>query len=284
MRSGLPSFFALGWLLAVTAPAAAVDAPALHYALPASGDADIPAWEAGTQLYAADVVDVREAPRGDARRLRTLAAGTGVTVIEVAASPRREDGFLHRWVLVSIHGSDDRGYVFGGLLTPLAIHADLDGDGQTEVATAAFTADARAVVRVASRGRQAQSVSFRVAGEAYVAHRGGGISARLVPAGEAGVALVRVSTGQEACGDYSVVFVSFLPTDGDPIPRPRIGLVTSGLSDPPSFAEPKEEFERATRTVTVRTLVRSEDENGRDVTGPDTVVRYRRHDGVYKAE
>jgi Bacterial SH3 domain len=282
MRRGLPSFLALGWSLAALPPAAAVDAPFLHYSLPAAGDADVPTWDVGTELYAADVVALRVSPAGDARRLRVLAAGTRVTVIDGAAPPRRESGFLHRWVQVAVDGGDDRGYVFGGLLTPLALRADLDGDGRTEVVTAAFTEEAQAVVRVASDGRPAQSVSFRIAGEAYVAHRGGGISARLVAADEAGVALFRVGTGQEACGDYSVVFVSFLPTAADPVPRPRIALVTNGLSDPPSFAEPREEFDAASRTVTVRTLVTSQDEQGRETSEPVQVVVRRLRDGVYQ--
>jgi hypothetical protein len=274
--------FVAAILLAAPVILPADEPPTLAYSLADGREADVPSWPAGTELAAAADVVLRERPSPDSRRLRSLALGERVRVLDGAAAPRVEDGFLHRWVLVEAAG--DRGFVFGGFLTPLAFDADLDGDGRTEHATAAFTADARVMVRISSGARAPLSVSFRVAGEGYVSARGGSISARLVPASEAGVALLLVSTGQEACADYSRVFVSFLPTSQEPVARPRIALVTTGLTDPPSFAEPKEEFESATRSVTVRTLMRSEDGNGREVTGPDTVVRYRLRDAVYRSE
>ena len=179
------------------------DPPQLSYHLP-EGDASAalaevyaPPWAEGTTLYAAvDGVALREAPSSQGRRWRTLPAGTRVRVVRCDAELRPEAGFVHHWVAVEVEETLERGHVFGGFLTPLAIVADLDADRRSEVATVSFTSEAQVVVRIYSPGRSEQSVSFRVAGEAYLSHRGGTVKAALIPASEAGLPSCASSPGR----------------------------------------------------------------------------------------
>jgi hypothetical protein len=284
----LAGLLTLPGMLAPAADPVDDDPPELVYQLsgrPDAGlkDSHVPGWNEGTVLYAAvDGVALRESPSPSARRLGTLPIGTAVRVVRGDAPLQVQAGFVHRWVSVEVDGAAERGYVFGAFLTPLIVTADLDGDGQSEVATAAFTQDAQALVRIASARRATQSISFRVAGEGYLSVRGGAVSMRLVPAAESGIALLRVYTGQHACANYSTQFVSFVAAQGGAVPRPRIALETSGLADPPNFALVTEEFDAAARTVTVRTAITYEDADGKEVKKPDKVETYRLEDGVYR--
>ena len=86
-----------------------------------------------------------------AKVLASLALGTPVTVKRRLEPRVRLLDRVDSWYEVEAKRADGTpvtGLVFGNLLTPLRVEADLDGDGEKELATVAMTADFKIRVRV----------------------------------------------------------------------------------------------------------------------------------------
>ncbi|MFN7144490.1 MAG: hypothetical protein ACK4YP_11980, partial [Myxococcota bacterium] len=151
----------------------------------------------------------------------TVPAGGELTVVTVGSDATVE-GMANAWYEARAGGVT--GWVFGAALTPVAVRADLDQDGDADVATVAFTPDHRIRVRVGDR-----TLDLDTAGGAYLNQKGAGVYLEeVVPAGKVGVPLLHLRTGVEACADFAEYWVSF-GKDG-----PVLAHRDAGLVDPPN--------------------------------------------------
>ena len=94
------------------------------------------------------------------------------------------------------------GWVFGNTLTPFRFEADLDGDGELEVATVVMSNDFKARVRVLEPNvkppRRVSSVDVLRAVQALLSSgKGGPAKVKLVAAKKAGMALLQVDSMPE---------------------------------------------------------------------------------------
>jgi hypothetical protein len=269
----------------------------LSYSAPEAPDApvadyEITEWKAGDVLYVAnDEANLRAAASAEAVVAATLPLGARVQVAEVATERVRVQDRVDRWYRVEATLADGRtaaGFLFGNVLTPYRFAADFDGDGEEEIATVGFTADFQIRVRFlepAVKGKQRVAwVDARPTGGAYVSRRGGNVSASLVPATVAGIALVKLESRIEACGDYGDYYVSYTAaaprkTRGAP-GKAQLALSLFGLSDPPSSSSFKVKFLPKQRQAVVDRKTSSEDEEGKEVV-EKSVQRYALQAGVF---
>ena len=196
--------------------------------------------EVGRTLYAAtDEVNLREKPATSANSMATLPMGAAVTVREAGEVGKVNDR-VDAWYRVEGNGADGRkltGWAFGGALTPLRFAADLDGDGEEEIATVSIGWDFKVRVlepAVKGDGRVA-TYDLEPAGRSVLGTAGGSASARLVLAREAGLALLQIDSRPEACADFWTVYLSYAAPGGKAgMPgKLRAALSLSGLVDPP---------------------------------------------------
>ena len=147
--------------------------------------------EGATVYTVGGLVNLRGEPAADAPVVRRLLTGTRVVVTEDRGG----------WVEVSVAGAAV-GWVARPLLTTMGRVADLDGDGVEERIVVAQGEDGqtRAWLR---EGARVQQTVLHPWPDPYLA------SWALVPADEAGVALVRVDLNQDSCGAYPSVWLSY---------------------------------------------------------------------------
>lgn len=269
-------------LLAVLA-AHAAPPPAYAYtrpegADPASLDAyGFPHWPERTKLYAVDQADVYDAPGG--KRTSVLAFGEAVRVEEAGAVAMVEDR-VDQWYRVS---GDHAGWVFGGMLTPYSWEADMDGDGEQELVTAAWSSDFTLRVRIFEPNLRAGGtlhVDLDAAGGAYLSQLGSIATVDLVPASKAGTALVHVHMGVEACADFRDDWISYSSPGPVKIGRERVALSLLGLIDPPSDSTFTVEFSGKRKTAYVTRSTAEAEGQPPSVTSERYVLR----DGVFLLE
>lgn len=259
----------------------------LSYSAPEKPDApvadyEISEWKTGDVLYVVtDEVNLRAAASAEASVAATLPLGAQVKVTSVATERIRVQDRVDHWYQVSATLADGKaatGFVFGNVLTPYRFAADFDGDGGEEIATVGFTADFLIRVRFLEPAASGKSrvawVDARPTGGAYVSRRGGNVSASLVPASKAGVALVKLESRIEACGDYGDYYVSYVPG------KAQLALSLFGLSDPPSSSSFEVKFRPKERRAVVHHKASTEDDEGKEVV-EKSVEQYALESGVF---
>jgi hypothetical protein len=245
---------------------------------------DVSTWEPGHKLFiAVDQTGLREEPDEQAKVLASLALGTPVTVKRRLEPRVRLLDRVDSWYEVEAKradGSPVSGLVFGNLLTPLRVEADLDGDGEKELATVAMTADFKIRVRVIEPtlppNQRVASLDLRTAG----AGSGGSAKLSYVDARKAGVALLMVESLSEADVRSFKVFLSYVVPERQ---KGRLGAVMESLFlhervDPPVVVRHKVSFQRKQRRLIAVESNKGELKPGK--TGKTRRV-YQWKDGVY---
>lgn len=243
-----------------------------------------------------DEANLRQSAAADAPVVTTLPLGAAVRVLERGKERLKVGEYVNHWYSVEYvdnkgtpaPGDDQRvtGWLFGNTLTPFRLEADLDGDGELEVATVVMSADFKARVRVLEPNvkppRRVSSVDTVPAGGAYLSVEGGPATVKLVPAKTAGVALLQVDSSPEACGDYSTAYVSYTVPGRKKgvLGKAKLALEVSGLSDPPVHSHFKVSFQPKTKGLTVARTNTEEDESGKELKTTER-TRYQLEDGVY---
>ncbi|QAT87835.1 hypothetical protein EJ065_6306 [Corallococcus coralloides] len=248
------------------------------------------AFTAGQTLYlGVDEANLRASAAADGAVVRTLMLGTPVKVLK--AGERAKVGeYVNTWYQVSVVDAKGAapvtGWVFGNTLTPFRFEADLDGDGEVEVATVVMSNEFKARVRVLEPDvkppRRVSSVDVAVASTEYGGGRGGPVTVKLVPAKEAGVTLLQLDSAPERCGDFVTSYVSYTGSNGKPgvLGKAKLALELGGLMDPPNESTFTVSFQAAAkRALVVRTSVEEEEEGKpRKVTEREV---YQWKDGVF---
>ncbi|WP_233592003.1 SH3 domain-containing protein [Corallococcus sp. AB011P] len=251
------------------------------------------AFTAGQTLYlGVDEANLRASAAADAGVVRTLMLGTPVRVLKAGARATVGE-YINTWYQVAVvdakaapGAAPVTGWVFGNTLTPFRFEADLDGDGEMEVATVVMSNEFKARVRVLEPNvkppRRVSSVDVAVASTDYGGGRGGPVTVTLVPAKEAGVTLLQLDSAPERCGDFVTSYVSYTGSNGKPgvLGKAKLALELGGLMDPPSESTFTVSFQAAAkRALVVRTSVEEEEEGKpRKVTEREV---YQWKDGVF---
>lgn len=239
-------------------------------------------WPVKTMLYAANGnTAVFYAAGGD--RSTTLGFGDVVKVEEVGATEQIDDR-VDSWYRVSGARS---GWVFGGDLTPYRWEADLDGDGEKELATAAWRSDFSVRVRVFEpnlRAGATMQLDVEAAGGAFLSQSGSDLTADLVPASKAGIPLIHLHLGVEACADFRDDWISYTSEGTTKIGQEHVALSLLGLMDPPSSSTFKVEFSGKRSTAYVERETAKQDDSGTSIPPEITHARYVLRNGVYYQE
>jgi hypothetical protein len=197
MHSPLREVNMLSFLLALAPAALAAD---MHDLSPTH---ELPE---GTVAYTAGaLVRLRADFAADAPVVRRLAAGTRVRVVEQVGDR----------VEVTVGGA--RGFIARELLSTMGRTVDLDGDGVEERVVVALDAQGRSVAWL-REGAQVQQLLLFPYADPYLGDWD------LVPADTAGVPLLRVGLGQDACGAFPTSWLSFQ----DGTFREALGVVEVG--------------------------------------------------------
>jgi len=287
------------YLLATTTPLPASDeepeAPSIKYSAPeqlkgaSEADFTFQKYAPGDLLYIAPHdVNLRAAADPKAAVVATLPMATQVKVLEVASNRTTVIGKVDRWYQVEVldagPAKGKTGFLFGMLLTPAAFRADLDGDGELEVVTAAFAQNFKIRVRVRELGSAEPShvkIDVDSAGGAYLGQRGGRATIKLVPKETAGLGLVEVFAHVEACADYATHWVSYTVPGAKPklLGSAKLAMTQSGLADSPVHSSYEVTFDARRRTAKAVQTQTMDDEEGESVT--KTTTQYALKNGVY---
>ncbi|RKG89864.1 SH3 domain-containing protein [Corallococcus terminator] len=257
-------------------------------------DFEFTAFEKGQSLYlGVDEANLRASAAADGAVLQTLMLGTPVRVVAVGARAKVGE-YVNAWYQVAVvdakapkGAAPAMGWVFGNTLTPFRVEADLDGDGELEVATLVMSNEFKARVRVLEPGvkppRRVSSVDVPVASTSYGMGQGGPATLTLVPAKKAGMALLVVDSRPERCGDLVTSYVSYAGADGKKgvLGKAKLALELGGLMDPPSESTFKVSFQPAAKRLQVaRTTVEDEDAEGNPMKSTERTL-YQWQDGVF---
>ncbi|WP_216669569.1 MULTISPECIES: SH3 domain-containing protein [Corallococcus] len=264
-------------------------------AAPAPESFEFTAFEAGRTVYlGVDEGNLRANAAADAAVVQTLMLGTPVKVVK-AGTRAKVGEYVNTWYQVAVvdakapaGAAPVTGWVFGNTLTPFRIEADLDGDGEMEVATVVMSNEFKARVRVLEPNvkppRRVSSVDVQVASTAYGEGHGGPVKMRLVPAKKAGVALLEMESTPERCGDFITTYVSYMQADGKKakgvLGKAKLALEAAGLSDAPNFSTFKVAFQAAAKQAVVTRKTVEEEEEGKAWTVTAREV-YQWNDGVF---
>ncbi len=268
-------------LLSLTAEAA--PPPQYAYTRPESADPGqleaytFTHWPARTTLFAATETEVFDAPGG--KRTGMLAFGEGVRVEEPGAVGMADDR-VDQWIRVS---GEHPGWVFGGQLTPYRWDVDMDGDGERELVTAAWVSGFTVRVRVLEPNMRAgatMQLDVDAAGGGYISQLGAIATLDLIPASKAGIALIHVHMGVEACADFRDDWISYSSSGPSRIGSERVALSLSGLIDPPNDSEFTVEFSGKRKTAYVTHSQAEAEGQPPSITNQRYVLR----DGVFLLE
>jgi hypothetical protein len=248
-------------------------------------------FEPGEVLFVASHnTNLRAKPSAKSELVASLPMAAKVRVIQASSKTTAVIGKVDRWYLVEVLEpspfQNKRGHLFGMVLTPVAFRADLDGDGEDEIVTAAFAQNLEIRVRIREpKVEQPDSVSIDVkaAGGAYISRSGGLAEVKLVPREQAGVGLVEVFAHVEACADFATYWISYSVPDNKPgvLGEAKLAMTQSGVADPPVHSSYAVSWDPKARTASVVQTNTEEDEQGKE-TESRTTTRYRLVDGVYQ--
>ncbi len=144
------------------------------------------------------LVNLRSGLAVDAPVLGRLPTGTRVRVIE-QVSDRVEVSVGSE---SACDGGCQRGWISRALLSTMGMTADLDADGEPERIVVVQDASGRSVAWL-REGEHVQHVIFYEDPEPYLG------TWEVVPADQAGVPLLRVGLGQNACGGFPTTWLSY---------------------------------------------------------------------------
>jgi len=161
--------------------------------------------EGAVAYTAGSLVRLRAGFAPDAEVVRRLAVGTRVRVVEQVGDR----------VEVTVGGA--RGFIARELLSTMGRAVALDGDGAEERVVVALDEQGRGVVWL-REGAQVQRLLLYPYAGPYLGDWD------LVPADTAGVALLRVGLGQDACGAFPTSWLSYQ----DGALRQALGVVEVG--------------------------------------------------------
>lgn len=281
----------------------------LHYTCPVSEEEgkvqpleryDFTRWEPtgkkASLFVGVDEANLRQSPAADAAVVTTLPLGAAVQVLKRGEERLKVGEYVNHWYQVTYldtkgtpASGDDvpvTGWLFGNTLTPFRFEADLDGDGEQEVATVVMSADFKIRVRVleprVKPPRRVSSVDITPAGQGYLSVKGGPATAKLVSTKSAGLALLQVDSSPEACGDYRTAYVSYTVPGKKKgvLGRAKVALELDGLSDPPVHSSYKVSFQPRQKELTVARTNTEEDESGKETKTTER-TRYKLADGVF---
>ena len=274
-------------LLAPLLAAFAAAPPTLTYSVPqgdgvkALTDYQFNRYEAKDVVYVATPhTFLYPEGRAAAEPGREVVPGTKVTIGAVGATAESLEGRVNVWYEVT--SPVGTGWIHGGRLTPYAWVADLDQDGEDELATVVFGDDFNLRVLVIEPNVRAGGESWLdldSAGGAYISQHGGDATVELLKAGVAGIPLLHVYSGVEACADFADYWVSYRSPGPARLGTLRTALALSGLMDPPSSSTYEVKF---TAKRSLADVTRTTGEHG----AAEQVerARYRLVNGVYKQE
>ncbi len=235
------------------------------------------------EIFAAnDEAKLRAEGDPASKMLWQLPVGAPVTVLAVGTASVYGE-FGGTWY--QVQAGERTGWVHSSDLTPYAWKADFDLDGDVEIATVAFMSDFTIRVTVYEPDMRVANISvvdLDSAGGAYLGQKGGVVRADLLPAKKAGLPLIHVWTGVEACADFADYWVSYT-SDGKAKPgMANIALTQGGLMDPPNCSTYEVKFDAKRHLAVVTT---SQGDCGTTKAKPtlDT-SRWVLVDGVYKVE
>lgn len=237
---------------------------------------------------ASDRARLRDAPSTSGVVVAELALGDRVEVVERSKERARVDERVDHWYRVQVPapgGAPARtGYLFGAALSPAVFEADLDGDGEVELASVSWTWGFKIKVRVMEPGIAAPSretvLELQPAGQAY-ACCGGNLEVELIPAEEAGIALVSIASSVEACGDNGKVWVSYRSPARTKLGVLEQALSLGGLSDPPSHSTFSVRFDARAKTAEVTRETWEDGDDGAKTGLETSKVRHVLRGGVF---
>lgn len=246
---------------------------------------DLPAepWPVGQRLFVAGhEVNLRAAASTDAPVVRELDLGTPVRVAALLAEQAEVGGRAGRWYAVEIEGTGQQGTLFGGVLTPARIDADLDQDGQDEIAVLTWGWEHNSVVRIREPGLEGAAAVVQL--DLGAVHDIDGPQERMflnaTTAEATGIPMLVVFfPGREMCGSGTTTkYVSYRATEGAGLGTPRLAVQGHTWSDAPVYSYRELGFEPAQHAVLVTETMGDHDEERETVTTTRLVLR----DGVFE--
>jgi hypothetical protein len=247
---------------------------------------DVSTWEPGHRLFiAVDQASLHEEPHEEAPVAVSLTLGTPVTVKQRIAERVRVLDRVDYWYQVEVKGPSGKlltAYAFGNLLTPLRFEADLDGDGEKEIATVAMTANFKIRVRIMEPklgpNERVANLDLDTAGGAP----GGSVKSSVVDAKKAGVALLMVESTPEDSNSFKAFLSYVVPKRA----RSTVGEVKESLKlgelvAPPIVVRHAVSFDRRKRR-----LISMETHKGELKSKKPVKIKhvYQWEDGVYTEE
>ena len=241
-------------------------------------------WPAGQRLYVAGhEVNLRAAATTDAPVVRELDLGTPVVVQALLADEVEVGGRPGRWYAVEVEGAGVQGALFGGVLTPARIDADLDEDGETEVAVITWGWEQHKVIRVREPALQgAEAVVQLDLGqsndiEGPQEEQWAGVTT----AAETGLPLLKLHTpGREMCGSGSAThYISYQSEGPGALGTLREAISDHHYADAPVYSYLELTWEPEAKAVSARQVMY--DGEG------DEQIEVKRHvlrEGVFESE
>ncbi len=228
-------------------------------------------YAAGHTVYVAgDGVNLRAGPGTSAAVVAKLPAGTPVSVLSAGPLDWAE-GRQERWyeVTAQVAGASLQGHIFGGVLTPARLEADLDGDGEQELVTVAYSASRDIILRVIEPegASDRRVVTLNLGGWGDIDGPLDELRASTTGPQESGVPLVMIYVpNRYMCGSWDLtVYASYTSPGPGQLGVARDALRTNVGCDEPVCVASRVAFHPKAKQATL-TTERREAEDHRDVT------------------
>ncbi len=241
-------------------------------------------WAVGQRLFVAGhEVNLRAAASTDAPVVRELDLGTPVTITAVLADGVEVGGREGRWYAVEVEGTGQQGSLFGGVLTPARLEADLDQDGEKELAVLTWGWDKNSVIRILEPNLSgADAVTQLDLGQTNDIE-GPQVEMYLgvTTVKETGIPLLKVILpGREMCGSGSFnKYVSYRSTDAGMLGTLRLAIEDHSYADAPVYSRRVIEWAPSKPGARVTETMGNDDEG----TESEEVTHYLLRDGVFVA-
>lgn len=241
-------------------------------------------WPMGQRLFVAGhEVNLRAAASTDAPVVRELDLGTPVVVKALLADQVEVGGRMGRWYAVGVEGAGVQGALFGGVLTPARIDADLDQDGEDEVAILTWGWEQNTVIRVREPGIQgAAAVTQLDLGPTHdIEGPQDEMSLQVTTAKQTGIPLLGVHLpGREMCGSGSAThYISYRSASKGTLGGLREAVGDHHWADAPVYSYIELTWQPEARAVSTRSVI-YDGESDEQIEVKRLVLR----DGVFEPE